>query len=309
MSVTWGEIQLITLQKMFSANGSQIPNDASTRDYLAAMPGAANEGLALLATAGKYIEKTINIAHNPPRNLIASGAHIHSIERGSIDFTAERARSYSFDYYGQGTLAIYIDGALAEEITLDPVGGYTCVKGLINNPDDKMVKVVFTSEYPFALKDIALYSANYPDVKDIPPFSEKIKYKLSDYASDFFKLATEDIYYEGDADVTRYIRTTDYFQEGESVLVLDRDTPGNFRVYYYAYPGKITLDTPNEEELAIDNEVYPLLCLYMASQLYKDDDNGIATTYRNEFEVGFERLKVAVSTPSAERFTSESGWI
>ena len=93
------------------------------------------------------------------------------------------------------------------------------------------------------------------------------------------------------------------------MLVLDRDTPGNFRVYYKAYPQKITLETPDEEELAIDDEVYPLLCLYMASQLFLDDDSSTATIYRNNFEVGFERLKDSVSTPSAERFTSESGWI
>ena len=47
----------------------------------------------------------------------------------------------------------------------------------------------------------------------------------------------------------------------------------------------------------------------MASQLYKDDDNGIATSYRNEFEVAFERLKANNVSPSAEKFTSESGWI
>ncbi len=309
MSVTWGEIQLITLQKMFSANGDQIPNDASTKDYLASMPGAANEGLALLATAGKYIEKTINIAHNPPKNLLPDGEHIRSQERGVMKFEAERARSYTFEYFGQGTCTIYVNGVLVDQFGLDPVKGYTTVNGLISNRDDALVKIEIESEYPIAVKDIALYSANFPSKKDIPPFSEKIRYKLADYAPDFFKLATEDIYYEGDADVTRYIRTTDYYQEGENVLVLDRDTPGNFRIYYYAYPDKITLATPKEAELAIDNEVYPLLCLYMASQLYKDDDNGIATGYRNEFEVGFERLKVSASTPSAERFTSESGWI
>ena len=39
------------------------------------------------------------------------------------------------------------------------------------------------------------------------------------------------------------------------------------------------------------------------------DDNGIATQYRNEFEVGFERLRDSAKTPSAEHFTSESGWV
>ena len=128
-------------------------------------------------------------------------------------------------------------------------------------------------------------------------------------ANIFYQLSTEDIYYEGDADVTRYVRTSDFFQEGNTVLVLDRDTPGNFKIYYKAYPQKITTETADEEELAIDDEVAALLCTYMASVLYLDDDSSIATIYRNSFEVGFDRLKDRASTPSAERFVSESGWI
>ena len=156
---------------------------------------------------------------------------------------------------------------------------------------------------------MALYSATFPTKDDIPTFAEKVRYPLKEMVSDFYMLSTEDIYYEGDVDVSRYMRTSDYFQEGNTVLVLDRDTPGNFRVYYKAYPQKITQETGDDEVLSIDDEVAPLLCLYMASQLYKEDDNSIATTYRNEFEVGFERLKDRASTPSSERFTSESGWI
>ena len=47
----------------------------------------------------------------------------------------------------------------------------------------------------------------------------------------------------------------------------------------------------------------------MASELYKDDDMGIATAYRNEFEVGFERLVNSANVNAYEEWTSESGWI
>lgn len=307
--ITWHDIKLIVIQKMFSANGSTIPTDLSTSDYIAAMPGAANEGLALLATAGKFIIKPINIAHNPVDNLISNGTHIFSQERGKIEFTADGARSFFFEYFGEGSYTIMVGNYEAETVTLAKNSGYSAVRGLIPNPNDEHITLIFNSSYPLAVKNVALYSANFPDAESVPTFAEKVRYNLKEMVSDFYQLSTEDIYYEGDSNVTRYQRTSDYFQEGDTVLVLDRDTPGNFRVYYKAYPPQITLETPDEEELAIDNEVYPLLCLYMASQLYKDDDNSIATTYRNEFEVGFDRLKDSVSTPSAERFTSESGWI
>lgn len=307
--ITWHEIKLTVIQKMFSANGSTIPTDSSTSDYIAAMPGAANEGLALLATAGKFIIKTYDIAHNPVKNLLPNGAHIFSQENGEMVFTADGARSYYFEYFGQGSYTVYVGNYESETVTLNPNTGYVAIRGLIPNTNNEKITLKFNSDYPLAVKNVALYSANFPNVDSVPTFAEKVRYPLKDLISDFYQLSTEDIYYEGDADITRYQRTSDYFQEGDTVLVLDRDTPGNFRVYYKAYPQTITLETPDDEELAIDNEVYPLLCLYMASQLYKDDDIAISTTYRNEFEVGFERLKDSVSTPSAEKFTSESGWI
>jgi hypothetical protein len=68
------------------------------------------------------------------------------------------------------------------------------------------------------------------------------------------------------------------------------------------------LDTPDDYELALDPEVATLLPMYMASQLYKDDDNSISTVYRNEWEVAFERLSQNSNAPHKEEFTSESGW-
>ena len=38
MSMTWKDVKLATLQKMFAADGSTIPTDESTTDYLAGMP-------------------------------------------------------------------------------------------------------------------------------------------------------------------------------------------------------------------------------------------------------------------------------
>jgi hypothetical protein len=79
-------------------------------------------------------------------------------------------------------------------------------------------------------------------------------------------------------------------------------------VYYKAYPAPITDETADNYELPLQPEVVVLIPLYMASQLYKEDDNSIATSYRNEFEVGFERLNKLIGD-STKEFVSESGWI
>jgi len=48
--MTWYDIKLITLQKMFAVSGDRIVRDDVTLPYLAAMPYVCNEGLALLYT-------------------------------------------------------------------------------------------------------------------------------------------------------------------------------------------------------------------------------------------------------------------
>lgn len=203
--MTWKEVKLATLQKMFAADGTEIPNDESTKEYVAGMPGAANEALAMLCTAGKFLVKSIQIEH-------------------------ERK----------------------EKIT-------------------------------------------------------ECRYDLKELAEDFYSLSENQIFYENaDGD---YRVVTRYSRESQSKVVLTDNSTGTYTVYYNAYPPRITIATEEDYELPLAPEVVVLLPLYMASQLYKDDDNGIATSYRNEFEVAFERLMDDSRQPGKESWQSESGWI
>lgn len=305
---TWKDIKLITLQKMFAAEGNTIPNDESVTDYIAGMPAVANEALQMLSTVGKFIIKTIDIAHNPVKNLIEEGSKIHSVECGLLVFEADNVHSVYFECAGTGTYSVNIEDKEVLTGELTNKNGYLPYKLLVPNEENKKVTLKLESNYPFAAKNIALYSANFEFEEDIQPFAEKVRYDLKKMAPDFYAIESGSIFYEG-GEKTAYIQTTDYLQEGDRVLVLDRNMIGNFKIYYKAYPQQITIDTVDTEVLAIDEEVATLLPLYMASQLYKDDDNGIATSYRNEFEVAFERLYKKNISPSAEKFTSESGWI
>lgn len=81
---------------------------------------------------------------------------------------------------------------------------------------------------------------------------------------------------------------------------------GEFEYYYDAMPTEIKQDTPDETEIAIAPEAAVLIPLYMASELYKDDDLSTATYYRNEFEAGMALLRNNVTGSSS--FTSTTGW-
>ena len=303
---TWYDLKLAVLQKMFAADDTII-EDESTLGYLAAMPHCANEGLALLATAGKFITKSVKITQMDIQNLVSESTAnaIHEFS-DAYSYQADQGRSYYFECSGIGTCTISIDDVVIKTISINN-NSYEVFKGNITNVDNKPVKFDFTTSYPMALKNVAIYKETFATDDDVVPFTSKIKYDMKALAPDFYMIDPQGIYYEGA--YQKYLQTSDFYQEGTKTLVLDRDMVGSFTIYYRAYPVVITNQTDDDYELPIDPEVYTLLPLYMASQLYKDDDNGIATAYRNEFEVGFERLVNSANLSAYEEFTSESGWV
>lgn len=304
---TWYDIKLATLQKMFSA-GTTIVNDESTSDYLAAMPYTANEGLQMLVTAGKFLTKSITIVHNVVKNIISDekATKIEQIMGGSFEYSGDGAKSYYFEVSGKGTVTIKV-GDTETVIVIDSKNDFAEYRGLIPNTDDEEVKIIFESDFPMSIRNVALYLATYETAEEVPAYRKRYYYNMKELTEDFYQIDPKGIYYEGDYD--SYLQTSEFWQEGTSTLILPRDQEGSYTIYYRAYPTEITTLTPENYELPLDPEVLAILPLYMASQLYKDDDNGIATSYRNEFEVAFERLRNSANRYAKEEFVSESGWI
>lgn len=305
---TWYDIKLATLQKMFAAD-STIITDESTLGYIAAMPYAANEALQMLSTAGKFLIKSVTITHNLVPNLVPDtiSKHIQSFNGVDKEYVTSKAKSYYFEVTGIGMYKIFVgDDEVATEI-VDSMNKFQEFRGLLDNPDGLDVRITFSSLYPMAVRNMAMYDATYPDVSYVPAFREKIPYYMPDIVEDFFELDVQGIYYTGT--YSQYLQTTEYYQEGDKTLLIPYDMVGSYTIYYRAYPQPITVETEDEEELALAPEVIALLPLYMASQLYKDDDNGIATSYRNEFEVAFERLKNNANRSNNKEFVGVSGWI
>lgn len=200
--MTWEDVQIFTLQKMFAITGDTLEENTTTIPYIKSMPQVANEALRLLCTSGKYITK-----------------------------------SYVIEQDGLGV------GAVA-------------------------------------------------------------KYDFSVLVPDFYSFGSNKVFLEAEDE---YRPTTDYLVEGKNIIVLRSKQSGKWTVYYNAYPQDIKKDTPGATELTLDPEVAVLLPLYMASQLYKDDDTGLATQWRNEFEVAKEQL-LPNATPGTIEFDSTWGW-
>lgn len=193
--MTWGDIQLAVLHKLFVSDGQTILVNDSTSPYIAAMPLAANEGLMLLAVCGKYIPKTIE------------------------------------------------------------------------------------TETTESITDIS----------------------IKELAENFLSLRENEVFLNG--------RHTDGYTliGGERMLLYGI---GKWIIGYNAYPQKITQATDKDYVLDVPEDAAVLLPLYIAAELYKDEDPQTAAIYRNEFEAGREALLYRDTAKSGHMcFESVSKWI
>lgn len=310
---TWKDIKYTTLQKMFSITGSSttIPNDSATMEYINAMPAACNEALQYLATAGKFIIKEFQYINYPFDNLLGRDTFkTETIVNDTKTYEVEGAKSYYFRIAGTPTSCkLFIGNVESVNFEVDS-DGFISYKGNIpftGEEEDTTVKLVISATSPVNIANVCFYGCAFKSDDKVPQYEQYIRLNLTELVPDFYQLAPAELYSLGKGG-NDYIVADDYFQEADKTLVIPRDKQGTFIIHYRAYPQQITLDTLDDTELSLDPEVATLIPLYMASQLYKDDDNAIATVYRNEFQVAFEALTQGAMVPKKEKFITSSGW-
>jgi hypothetical protein len=306
---TWSDVKIATLQKIFAITGDALVQNTSTTPYIKSMPQVANEAFQILSTAGKFITKDIEITQNPIQNILSSPLYMMNIyQHKNSDippYTAVGAKSYYFEVDNPAVVEVAVGETVVETITHTEKGAFTAYKGNISNPTSADVSIYFKGSYPYQYTNIALYDVTFESDADVWDYVSEKRYDMKTLVTDFYKL--KDIVYQAGFNETRYEKTANYHREGDSVIVLGGLNKGRWKVFYHAYPQQITKDTPDNTVLSLDPEVAVLLPLYMASQLYKEDDNGLATQWRNEFEVARAELRPSESSGTVT-FTSESGW-
>ncbi len=131
-------------------------------------------------------------------------------------------------------------------------------------------------------------------------------FNMNDLVKDFSSF-TDEIYIETSNGRKRVF---EYLTESSSVLLLPSSLQGEVTVYYNPVPALVTELTPDDEELQLLPMASNLLPLYMASQLFKDDDMQQAVQLRNEFEAGLSRLSrmVISSRKKKEKMENITGW-
>jgi hypothetical protein len=304
--MTWRDLKLACLQKMFLADEGRIVTDDITRPYLNSMPNAVNEALQRLSTAGKFIIKNTQISQFPVTNALGNDFSIRQHTDDDIIFECAGARAYYFEVDNLAEIHIEQehDGEWQEVAAINNnpsvPGRYTAYKGRITDGNNN-VRIRFSGNYVYNFRRVAMYMYSFHSDEAVPDYMKEVRYNLREIAEDYYTL--RDVIREDRG----YKKTTDFRFEGDSIFILPFSASGSYTVYYNAYPEQITAETPDSYVLPLDPDVRVLIPLYVASQLYKDDENDLATIWRNEFEIALSSLD-STTHAGKEEFQSVIGY-
>lgn len=317
MNYTWGEIQILSIQKMFLNNAVLSVDKLATYRadrkyslYLNAMPAIANEGLLRLMSVGIPRVRKYTLSNNIPDDIYDyQSFETFHVTTTDLEIEGAASKAYYFEISNDAVVHIYtvVNGVdtLVQTInhSANIANTYETYKGLISNDGANEVKIVFeSSDYMYDVRNIALYNINFKYEDDIFDNTKLRKFPLKTLIPDFYDILS----LEYEKEETRGYYNVNWILEGDDTLVIDGDMKGNFIITYKAYPEKITSNTSDSYKFTQPAEMVALLPLYIASELYKDDDISQATIYRNEFETALFNIKT-IEKPL--EFANKSGWL
>lgn len=317
MAYTWGQIKLESIKKMFLNNDNiyekdlrKMKNDNKYKIYINGMAQAANEAIAECVKRGRPFIKTFEFTQRPIENALGNNFETKYYLGDEIEFESENATAYYFEVDSKAIVDVYYldeDNVWTLQETIENKGSqpgkFTAYKNYSTNVG---IKLVFKGSTVYSYRNVALYTRNYQvkegDISYIPDYKPYFIYNIDELIPDFYKI--DKLYFENYSH--ELINRTDYILEDAHTLVIDDKLVGNFIMKYQSYPVKIDDETDDDDEIDLPEEVACILPLYIASQLYKDDDIALATAYRNEFEIAVENL---YPRKDDTKFVSKTGWI
>lgn len=133
-------------------------------------------------------------------------------------------------------------------------------------------------------------------------------YHLKELAPDFMRFCPDRLTIRGENNTFEHVN--DYQFDGMDELYLPAEYQGTLVIWYEAYPEEITEDTPNDTTFSLAEEAQRAIPLYIAAEVFKEDDISMATQYLNEYEnVKSMLASRRQQTASGGAWRSVTGWV
>lgn len=276
---------------------------------------AANRAIIQINRLRPKIAK-YELSHFPIDNLLGNGAEPVNKDDEALIFVAESAKAYYFECNGDGVAIIErLDGD--EWVAIDSVtlasesGAFMKYRGFIQDGGNFVsvsVRIRFTGEYVYQVKNIALYgkirSANPSDIMD---YSKLVAYDFASLTNDFASFVCPPIMDAGQD--KGFMLDTDYFITGNSILLIPASVKGIYNVRYYREITPISQDADDETtNIDLDNDLCAILPNLVAAYVWADDEPTKAEYYLSLYREQAAEIIRAAKNLEPVVYRNKSGW-
>lgn len=277
---------------------------------------AANRAL-LQVSALRPATGVCTINHRVLDNMICEDTLSPVAKTDVLIFEAQDVRAYYFEADGNGTAHIELFDAEEEtwkligDVSLDSNGAYKAYRGFIRrdgNFVEGYIRLKFTGEYLYSVKNVAMYRYVYSNLeKDIPEYGAFARYDISALVDDFLSLASPPIQ---EASSRTYLNQG-YDVENGRVLLFPKSESGVYQVIYNRKPTPISVDTEaidNEDDIDLDEELCALLPVLIASYIWMDDEPEKAEYYLMLYRERAADIERRIISTKPVNIKSVNGW-
>ena len=277
---------------------------------------AANRALLQVCKVRPAIRHCL-INHKPLANLIRQDTFSPIEKIDDIIYEAEGAKAYYFEADGNGVLYLeeYItdtgEWRIFGELPLQSKQIFVPYKGFIKKQGDFVggrIRLRFTGEYLYSVKNVALYQYLYGgEVADIPAYEAYTRYDVKELVPDFMALCSPPIKEEEE----NTLLNQEYEQEGDSIILLPHDKRGVYKVLYEHRPTAIEntgATTEDAQELDLDDELCSLMPILVASYVWIEDEPEKSEYYMSLYRERVQEIVLFRKETAPVLIKNVNGW-
>ena len=231
------------------ASADQIADLRDRADYLL-------DGV-LKYLAGQFkLPAVHSIVRTPMENLINDGFAVRPImPPDTLTLAAQGGRAFYIEVAGDDVVLTISDGngvLREEEVTS---ASFHAIKGNLDTSGD--VTLALTSQYPFTVRNIAIYPCKFASDEAVPDYTPYVPYELPEDFREFVQCVQT-------SDAHTYRKYSDLRKEGTRTFLLPYEASGQFDFHYNRNPQTVPPDAPETTVLEVLDHAAQLVPLKLA---------------------------------------------
>ena len=216
------------------------------------------------------LPRIYSVTRTPINNLLGTGFAEWSILPGEKHLAqAPGGRSYYFELSGNCNAEIWQGAQLVKTIAHTD-NAYMAYKGILPNTADTRIEI--SSDYPFSVKNIALFGAPFPADEDVPDYTPFVAYTMPPDFREFDKII-------GLGGGYHILNSDEYIWERENLFRLPYQSSGQFDFHYFATPKRIEVEAPDDTVIEVVEKAEMLVPLKVAIDITAGTDDLAGTSH------------------------------